>query len=61
MLRGPRGRLLPLGVHMDVWILLQAADSLLPGKRGALEPTHPPRPQADRQAKDSDTTLTGQA
>ena len=52
MLRGPGGRLLPLGVHMDVWILLQAADSLLPGKRGALEPTHPPRPQADRQAKD---------
>ena len=48
-LRGPRGRLLPLGVHMDVWILLQA-DSLLPGKRGALEPTRPPRPQADRQA-----------
>lgn len=46
-LRGSRGRLLPLGVHMDMWILLQA-DSLLPGKRGALEPTAAPGRQAGR-------------
>ena len=39
------GRLLPLGLHMDLWISLQA-DSPLRRKRGSPEPTHPPRPQA---------------